>query len=291
MRGNALAAYDAAMAEFDFSLPLRFRWPVPGRVRVTETTYKHGKELRLRYVAELTRDAEGLWLRLQEHEALDVDPRSVAPALAFARALPGIRIREDGTFGGIVDLESALIAAVASYVRTTNDGAAAQQLHQQLRSPPIQHLLREGASEFWRAWVGVWVGQVVPPGAEVRRPFDTRLPEGLVAPGMLFLRNEGLGADGLAHLVATSVMEGEGFTGALAGFMQQVAATSPVPDERAFTTDLVESARKEVTVRATLRPDTLQPAQVAIEQATMVRVRGQGRRCETLRRRYDFDWL
>ena len=90
---------------------MRFRWPVPLKLQVTEARRDKNRDATTRYTATLSRlDAERSILRLSDFEFLafgELDlskPKNrerLKPALLMASALPALIVDNSGRFAGV----------------------------------------------------------------------------------------------------------------------------------------------------------------------------------------------
>lgn len=285
--------------------PLRFAWPVPSSVEVTEVHEKRGRKMVSRYRVELRRaEREGeLLVGKRDFLLLEIDGRDVsgpafrkqlAPMEAQLGIMPDVRIDASGS---VIDIEAweefcaraeALVRGVAE--RAGQSSQAVEDLVRMMRSPEMQPILRSRAAEYWGVWVGGWAAQSdygPKSDFEVRQEFP--LPDGSTVETPVRYRH--LGPDeahpGHVALSMTSRLHGEAVTKAVLASMQKLAAGTagvpPVPDDAISAVDIVND------VRAVVRPETMQPIEAIAERQMQVEAK-DGKRADVERRHYRFAW-
>ena len=161
-----------------------FKWPVPGKVSVTERVVKGGMPATLRYDITLATspDRKRIAVRLTGMHFLEIagrdarDPalrKQLEPVLRAAAAIPTILVNGDGTFADITDFERT----IAEMTRTlpAEQRAIARKT---MKDPQMLATMKERSADFWNVWVGLWAGGGIEPGKSVELNQEMALPGG-----------------------------------------------------------------------------------------------------------------
>ncbi len=266
---------------------------------------KKGKEGVLRYeaVLEPAPGTDLLELRLEKLEFLElagVDLRgpegrkklgaAAAAMLALMGGVPPLRVTKDGHAAGVVGLEETIEKMIRVF-EAMNPGAspaAAEATRAAMSSPEVLAMLEQKMLDFWRAWVETWLEMDLGPGDAGEGTIGFPLPDGSVVPAVATLRNHGPEPDaaGHVHLSFVTVLEGAEAKAAMARFLAKLAAGGPKP----FPADALEEFRKETRLEAVTDLATLKPLRCETEATTTIAIRGEGRKTETERHEYTFEW-
>jgi hypothetical protein len=301
LAGLPLAAQEAAAA----ARALRFAWPIPCSVEVTEVHEKRARKVVSRYRVELRRaEREGeLLVGKRDFLLLEIDGRDVsgpafrkqlAPMEAQLGIMPDVRIDASGS---VIELEAwdayypraeAVVRSVSKSTELT--AQAVEDLLRMMRSPQMQEILRSRAAEYWGVWVGAWVEQRdFASKSDFEVPQEFPLPDGSTVETPVRYRY--LGPDeahpGHVALSMESRLHGEAVTKAVFESIKKLAAGTtgapPVPDDAISAVDIVND------VRVVVRPETMQPIEAIAERRMQVDGK-DGARADVERRHYRFAW-
>ena len=274
---------------------VRFDWPAPASVIVTDTTTKKGRTAKMRYRLVISRrDDGGLRVRYRDFEFLEIAGRKVdtpamrealAPALAMASAIPDYVVAADGAFVEADGLDE-MARRVVERLSASEGGAAADRAAAMFARPKTRQLLTSAVAKYWDAWAGTWIGWDVPEGDN--RMVDSKDPVlGVAVPARRRLSNFGPapGHAGCIRLTKAMAASGPEVKRALASILQGVAGETADIDA-----EIAEAAmRSEVTVITD--PKTLCPRVVETEQVMRVRRTGDDEAIEQVEsHRYEFAW-
>jgi hypothetical protein len=293
---SALAA--VARAE-DPPAPLKFGWPVPSKVTVTEKMLKGGHTATKRFTATLAREGEELRVRFTDFAILEIDGKpSSDPALAksiemtqmMLKATPYLVLAADGTVKDVGGLDAAVDVLVDELTKTGDEKqkAAAAALREQLRSPAVAAESKRRAMKDWQTWVGEWIGRSVPEGKGVEGDHSIRCPDGadMKAPTLLKRASAESEGAGLVKLTRESVLDGEDTAEALAAWVKKLSdATGQRPPDGYFTGMRLSDRSLAVTDPATLRP-----LRVMREEQYTWRMKDRPERTEIERHEFAFEW-
>jgi len=277
---------------------LRFAWPTPSRVTVTERVVKKGKSAVMRYEAALSaRQGGGYELKIDKFQFLELEgqevpkgelPPQLKAATALASAIPVLLISKEGEVQDVVGFEQATERALAL---VPEEQGMREQLRKVLSQPAMAQAMKQKTSEFWNAWVGAWTGLAMAPGYESTGPVPVQLPAGPVD-SLVTIRHRGPDAahKGAVRLELETVLEGEPFRKAMVGFVAQMlqaggAQGKAPPDFNA----MLKSARRVSKVEAVTDAATLRPYSVRMHQVTKLQVENQERE-QREEHEYSFDW-
>jgi hypothetical protein len=277
---------------------LRFAWPTPSRVTVTERVLKKGKSAMMRYDAALSaRQGGGYELKIDKFQFLELEGREVPQgelpvelkaATALASAIPVLLLSQEGEVQDVVGFEEAMERALA---QVPEEQGMREQLRKVLSQPAMAQAMKQKTSEFWNAWVGAWTGLELPEGHESTGPVPVRLPAGPVD-SLVTIRHRGPDAahKGAVRLELESVLEGEPFRKAMVGFVAQMVQAGGAQDKapRDFNA-MLKSARRVSKVEAVTDAATLRPYSVRTTQVTKLQVENQERE-QREDHAYSFDW-
>jgi hypothetical protein len=275
---------------------LRFAWPTPSRVTVTERILKKGKRSVVRYDATLSaRQGGGYELKLDKFQFLEMEGRDVTKgplppelkvAMAVAGAIPTLVISSEGQVVDVVGMEEAMERTLALI---PDEKGMRDQVRTMLSQPSMVQMMKQSAGDFWRAWVEAWVGTDLVAGEERSGTVPMELPSGPVD-SQVTMRHRGPDAahQGSVRLEMETVLEGEPFRKAMVGLMSQMVQAA-APDKAPDFETLLKSARRVSTVEVVTDPATLRPYSARMAQVSKLQIAGQERE-EREEREYSFAW-
>jgi hypothetical protein len=277
---------------------LRFAWPTPSRVTVTERVLKKGKSAVMRYDAVLSaRQGGGYELKIDKLQFLELDgrevpkgelPPEIKAATALASAIPVLLLSKEGEVQDVVGFEQAMERALA---QVPEEQGMREQLRKVLSQPAMAQAMKQKTSEFWNAWVGAWTGLELAVGHEATGPVPVQLPAGPVD-SMVTVRHRGPDAalKGAVRLELETVLEGEPFRKAMVGFVAQMLQAGGAQNKAPRDFDaMLKSARRVSKVEAVTDAATLRPYSVRMTQTTKLQVQNQERE-QREEHEYSFDW-
>ncbi len=277
---------------------LRFAWPTPSRVTVTERVLKKGKRVAMRYDAVLSaRQGGGYELKLDKFQFIELEGRDVSKgplspeikaATALASAIPTLVISSDGQVEDIVGFEEAMQRALEL---VPEEKGMREQMRKVFAQPTMAQVMKQKAGEFWNAWVGAWVGLDLAAGQQRSGTVPMQMPSGSVD-SVMTVRNHGPAADrkGAVRLELETVFEGEPFRKAMVGLMaQMVQSAGPQGKAPPDFDAMLKSARRVSNVEVVTDGATLRPYSVRTAHVTKLQVEDQERE-EREEHEYDFAW-
>lgn len=292
------AALVTAALAADETEPLRFGWPVPCKVRVTEAIEKLGQTATTRFTASLERtgDAGDLLLHLSDFEIVDLygkkgdDPAVAAQVeltLLQLRVTPDLLLAPTGEVKDVLGLDKAVDTILDELAKSADETKKARlpQLKAQFSSPQAQTAMKDNAKKAWSVWVGEWIGRTIPSGRGADGAFTIACPDGsrTAAPTKLVRLPGDSEGEGLVRFTRESVLDGEDSRPVLDAWLAQVkAATGKVLPATGLR--LVDRAL------SVSDPATLRPKRVLREEQRIVQMGRQGERVDLERHEYTFDW-
>jgi hypothetical protein len=277
---------------------LRFAWPTPSRVTVTERVLKKGKSAVMRYDAVLSaRQGGGYELKIDKLQFLELEGREVPKgelppelkaATALASAIPVLIISKEGEVQDVVGFEDSIERALA---QVPEEQGMREQLRKVLAQPVMAQAMKQKAGEFWNAWVGAWTELELAEGHESTGPVPVQLPAGPVD-SLVTIRHRGPDAahKGAVRLELETVLEGEPFRKAMVGLVAQMVQAAGAQDKAPPDVDaMLKSARRVSKVEAVTDAATLRPYSVRMSQVTKLQMENQEREQREVHE-YSFDW-
>jgi hypothetical protein len=278
---------------------LRFAWPTPSRVTVTQRSLKKGKRAVLRYDAVLSaRMGGGYELKLDKIQFLELEGRDVSKgplppevktALAMASALPTVVISAEGEFVDVMGLDEVVEHILK---QTPNEKGRRDKIRAVFAQPAVAQAMKQKAGDFWQAWVGAWVGMDVAAGQERVAMVPLQMPLGSVD-GTVTLRHRGPVTEhkGAVRLEMETVLEGEPFRKEMVNMLSQMvqAAGAQEGTEPPDFEAMLQSARRVSTVEVVTDPATLRPYSARMVQVTQVQVEDQQNE-QREEQEYRFTW-
>jgi hypothetical protein len=257
--------------------PMKFVWPVPVKVKVTDRSTKGGVPVLMSYQFSLTPVGERLALKVQDFKILEVmgqDARQpalrkqLAEMSKVSQLTPTLIIDRAGALVEITDTERLIAKLIAGM--PAKERAAARKV---MSTPQFTAMIEQASGQLWNVWVGMWLGTDVQVGRtlEVERPVT--LPNGLTLPRPVSLTNQGpAGPPGHVRLTFESSMTGDG-KGKLGPVLQSLAQAAsggrPVPP------DQLQGGAYVVAGEVITDPATLKPAAARWSERVSIQLRGQ----------------
>jgi hypothetical protein len=151
--------------------------------------------------------------------------------------------------------------------------------------------MKQKAIDFWGVWVGAWIGLDLAPGAETETEGAIPMPDGSVlrTPARIRRAPDDPARPDLIELSAESTLAGEGARKAFARAMGAILERLPERKDK-FAADAIEEFSRSTKASAVVDPRTLVPARAKLEIAVTIALKGMGKRTDTERREYVFDW-
>jgi len=276
---------------------LRFAWPAPSRVTVTERILKKGKRSVVRYDAVLSkRQGGGYEVKLDKFQFVEMDgrdltkgplPPELQAATAVAGAIPTLVLSPEGQVVDVVGMEEAVEKALAL---VPDEKGMREQMRTVLSQPSMAQAMKQKAGDFWSVWVGAWVGTDLAAGEKYSGTVPVQLPAGPVDSAVtMHHRGPDTSHKGAVRLELETVLEGEPFRKAMVGLLAQMMKGS-VPQDKAPDFDaMLKSARRVSNVEAVTDAATLRPYSARAAQVTYLKV-GDQEREEREEREYSFAW-
>jgi hypothetical protein len=275
-----------------------FRWPVPSTATVTETTLKGGRTGVTRYRLELVagRKPDERLLRLRDYEfvkleGLDLaDPavqRRLGPLQALAQAIPDLAVGSDGSFHGIVDVDT-MIERCLDFLRKQpeRDPRAVDAVAASMRDANAKELMSQAGAAFWNCWAGNWAGRELAPGGSLTAVAASVLP-GSQGSGMATIRHHGPAADTPGCVRLSMEMTATGAEVAHA----MLEALAPQLLAQNDTSARLKDMKLFLSAEAVLDPITLQPRKASYERKVEVVPPGEKLpQTQVERRSYEFTW-
>jgi hypothetical protein len=276
---------------------LRFAWPTPSRVTVTERILKKGKSSVVRYDATLSaRKGGGYELKLDKFQFVEMEGRDVTKgqlppelkaATALAGAIPTLVLSAEGQAVDVVGMEEAVERALTM---VPNEKGMRDQVRSMLSQPAMVQAMKQRAADFWSAWVGAWVGTDLAAGEERKGTVPMQLPSGAVD-SMVTMHHRGpdAGHKGAVRLEMETVLEGEPFRKAMVGMISQMMQAAAPQGNAPDIETMLKSARRVSNVEVVTDAATLRPYRARMSQVTKIQMANQERE-EREEHEYSFVW-
>lgn len=280
---------------------LKFAWPVPSRVTVTETILKKGKTAKTRYDMVLRAQDAGNNRELHfenyqfiELEGIDLtvteNREKLGPVLnqltAVGSMLPTLVINPDGNVEDVVGLDKCVDGALKLIP------GADPKMEEMLRSPEMMAQMKQKSVDFWRVWVETWLVCKSASGSETSIKMDVPILGGETISAPLVVRNEGpvSGANGDIRLTASAIIDGEPAKKAMQQMMMAMVEKIPVKEGvKPFSPDMVKSLRRTTNFLVITNPKTLQPSRAESEAVVELTIEDQ-QKSQVEKHEYVFNW-
>lgn len=242
-----------------------FRWHVPTRVAVTETTNAPLGSTVLAYTAELVREDDHLRLRMLDGEVrrvgdvvVDYEERAkkqVRTAYALADVNDAL-IGPDGKVLGCVN-SPALRARASSYFLALPK-ATRNAYEIQVRDAAEDALARATCVERWQSWVSAWIGFEAIPGLPDQWIADSDVPVGEEPKIRVTDEHVGWLKRGGVRVTRRQEIDGAALTADLAPLAAELTKERKTP----IVADRLTIASATWLATADIDPKTLRPSKV-----------------------------
>ena len=275
---------------------LKFGWPVPGTVGVTEKAVKQGNAVTMRYDVTLAPAPDGkrVAVQLKRFEFLEVNGqdarkpeirKQLGEALKMASAIPTLIVAREGTFEEITGMDRVVKQLTASLPAEQRASVV-----KMMSSPQFAGMLQESSAQFWNVWVGMWTGVDLPEGKsrEVNQPLP--LPDGSTLDRPVQMTNQGpAGPPGHVRLAFQSKLDAsqqKKVRSLLEGMIQQMAQASgqEVPK------DMFQGGNVSMSGEVVTDPATLRPASARWQKQVTIQMKGQPPQSREESHDYAFAW-
>jgi hypothetical protein len=283
---------------------LRFAWPTPSRVTVTQRALKKGKRSVVRYDTVLSaRNGGGYELKLDKFQFVEMDGRDITkgplpPELKTVTAMiadsipPTLLISSEGQVEDVVGMEEnvARVATLVPEEKGMRDRVLAM-MRAMLAQPSLAKMMKQRAGDFWGVWVGAWVGTDLAAGEERAGTMTIQLPTGPVdSPMTMRHRGEDASFKGAVRLEMETVLKGEAFRKAMVSMLSQMSQSVGVRQGTAPDFDtMLKSASRVTTMEVVTDGATLRPYTARLAWVTRLKLDDQERE-EREEREYSFAW-
>jgi hypothetical protein len=257
----ALVVLSAARAD-DQPAPLKFAWPVPSKATVTEKIWKHGRTCTTRYSVSVVKSGDDLKVHIDDFAFTEYggkpadDPAvatEVARALPMAKIVPDLLLSADGRVKEVLGLDEMLKAEVELMVPGADEAKRAEQ-YKQLSTPEAREAIKRESSKNWRAWVGDWVGVVVPSGKGAEGRYAVRDFDGTERDAPATLQRAADETPGYVQLTRVATLEGDATKASLDAWIKLMTLRSgKAPPEGLFTGMVLTTRMLSVAEESTLR--------------------------------------
>jgi hypothetical protein len=285
--------------------PLRFAWPTPAQALVAVEAAKGGYSARSSVRLTVTRDVGGhTRLDFSDARLLAINGRDLSGGIgtgpgemgsvALEALMPSLLVGADGRVQDVLGIErlgDAIVAGGLGGADSARTDAAAARLRQVLARPGVQAQLRARAGEDWRAWVGVWVGRDLRPGAALDIVgVVPGMGPAVQAKGVMTYTGVAAGFPPSAvRLRLELTADGPEFRRAVFDGLAKVAG-----QDRQSLGDLspehVETASRRQTLELVTDPATLRPYRVDMGTHIAFKLRGQPVQTQTEAKSFLFEW-
>lgn len=274
--------------------PMRFAWPVPAKVKVTDRSVREGTEVVVRYDVSLgpAPDGKRLALRMSGFEFLEINGRDARTpairkqlrgALKELSASPTLIIARDGAFEEIAGMDKLIEQAIASLPAANR--AQARKAH----SAQFTAALQEASAQFWNVWVGMWIGTDLPEGRSRETEQAIALSDGSTLKRPLSITNHGpAGPPDHVQLTFDSTMK-EDRNGKLRGLINGMIQSGRTPG-RPAPSDQVQVHEVSTSGGVITDPATLQPSAARWQKRITVQAKGEPPQVSVESHDYTFTW-
>lgn len=280
---------------------LKFAWPVPSRVTVTETALKKGNRAKMRYDVVISKQKSGnnLILSFEKYRFIEIGgidlttpenrqryASAMAKNEAIAGMLPSLVINPQGVVVDVTGVDEMIEKSVDLFPAAEDSKTRATMLAS-MRSPGAIAMMKSKVQEFWQVWVETWADLSVLPDKE--ETYELGDPtSGKPSGTTMTVRNLGTDAPGKVKLSAQTVLQGAAAKTLLADLLKTLA-----PPEGAnvppLSADVVSNIKRLTRFSVVTNPRTLQPDWAQSEVITDCTIKGEAK-SNTERRDYTFDW-
>ena len=280
-----------------------FKWPVPGKVVVTEDVFKKGKTMQMRYVVRLhqQKDSEEMLLSLQDFEFLKFNGRDITSpkaqaalksALTLTTAIPDLVVDKTGSYLRTTGMDDVIKRVVNMDSKGKKSTATERKaLEETMQRPAFRNAMETMAGQFWNAWVGTWAGWDLESGKTLES--ETFLPLGNIKmPATMKLVHHGSvkGRSGYVKLSLRTVATGLEARKAYAAFMRKMFGAAMAKSGKDFSDDMLTKLHMDFYAEVETRLEDLRPIRAKYERRVTIGVKGSPEQNQIERRSYSFAW-
>lgn len=253
---------------------VKFNWPIPGIVGVSETVLKKGKTAKIHYDLSWQKDEkeDQINLKYQNFEILELDgvdlskkenqqtnQKVIDMMTAVESSMPTIIIGMNGEAKDVVGLDETIDRALE--LLPSKSPEELKSLKEFLKSPQMQNQIKQKSLEVWRLWVETWLNCAPEEGKE--GSLDVEIPVG-AATFLSKVKVKNLGESkefpGCVKFVADGSFEGEEARKQFAEMMVQLASRVPQKEGvKPFSKDMVQEVSRATHLEVVINPKTAQP--------------------------------
>jgi hypothetical protein len=266
---------------------MRFAWPTPGVVLVSESISKKGLEAQTAYELHMCKAERGLHIHYRNFRFVSVggvpadDERvreMVQQALPISGAIPTLWIGTDGAIIDLVDYDRVIDAALAKIA----DSGLRKRVTAVMHTPRFADMVKAKSLDIWQSWVGAWLA--FEPNGEAKQQFT--LTDGSSDRNHTIERSA---VEGDRLRLRLSKHEGdaelEGATQLLRSAMESMLSPEHAKDVLAHAT-----FERTTTWDALIEPRTARPIEVTTSQQLMLHLPDAPTRSRDETHHYRFDW-
>ncbi len=253
---------------------VKFKWPTPGTVSVSETVLKKGKTAKIHYDIAWQKGEKEDQINLKYHnfKILELDGMDLSKEenqktnqkvidmmTAVESSMPTLVIGADGEAKDVVGLDETIDRALE--LMPSKSPEDLKLLKEFLKSPQMENQIKQKSLEVWRLWVETWLECAPAEGKEGL--LDVEIPVG-AATFISKVKVKNLGESkeypGCFKFVADGSFEGEEARKQFAEMMVQLVSRIPQKEGvKPFSKDMVQEVSRSTHLEVVINPKTAQP--------------------------------
>ena len=279
---------------------LKFGWPENGKVKITHTTFKKGREMRVAYELQMSKVDTGIEVTMTSIKLLGFEGANLAnpkvneklqAMITPGLSIPRFRVSNEGQLLEVLDIDLYLKNVAAAQAA---DPTATQEQQERTQAILNSSLVRQGMEErvagYWSAWVGAWVEMPVKLDEVIEMQMEEEIFEHPVPMSVRVeqLNDRRAAAKGLVKYRMTTEADAKAIFKAAATMFKGMAERAGKSAD--IDSISISNAEKRATTEVITDPKTMKPVEVVIDSYTAFEMPGEKPSEAVTMDHFEFEW-